>query len=458
LVPPEATKIRPINRLKSMYALRAEVDKMYAAGEQAATEGKPVAWVMLGQWAEPILTAMDVISIYPENYGSVCAAAGKALPYLEVSDAEGFPSHVCGYARNCIGYAAKMQELGGVIPPQAPLGGMPPPTLLVASSEICDSRFKWFQALGRYFGAPLWTVESPYPGLKESLEEGTDERCIQFLLTQLGEFVSFLEQLLGRKMDWDRLDEVARGLAGVNRLRWEINRLRLARPGPMHSRDLWSTITAAFFRGAESKAVLDSFRKMLEEVKQRVENGASALNVPEKYRLSFDGLPPWHSLDIFDKLAARGWNFVIESNYRPYTPVNIDLTKYADPLERYVRERFQSTNNTLEVEYTPEEAAAIRDEIRRTGTSAILAVKHVRDCQCDGMVIHILLSCRSASLNLCAMQQKAMDLLKVPALVMEGDMVNASLFDPADLLKKAEAFEETMAYYRQVRIEATEER
>jgi benzoyl-CoA reductase/2-hydroxyglutaryl-CoA dehydratase subunit BcrC/BadD/HgdB len=450
----EKPKIKAINRLKSMYALRAEVDKMYADGEQATTEHKTVAWVMLGQWAEPILTAMDVISIYPENYGSVCAAAGKAAPYLEISDAEGFPSHVCGYARNCFGYSTKMKELGGVIPPGAPMGGMPAPNLLVASSEICDARFKWFQALGRYFNAPLWTVESPYPSLKESLEPGTDERSIKFLITQLREFVSFLEQLLGRKMNWDKLDETARGLAGINRLRWEINRLRKARPGPMHSKDLWSTITAAFFRGSESKVVLDGFQKMLEEVKQRAETGVSALNVPEKYRLSFDGLPPWHSLDIFDKLAERGWNFVIESNYRPYTPVNIDLSKYADPLERYVRERYQSNNNILAVEYSPEEAASIRDEVKRTGNSTILAIKHVRDCQCDGMVIHILLSCRSASLNLCAMQQKAIDLLKVPALVLEGDMVNASLFDPAEVLKKAEAFEETMSYYRQIRKES----
>jgi benzoyl-CoA reductase/2-hydroxyglutaryl-CoA dehydratase subunit BcrC/BadD/HgdB len=454
LVTSGPAKIKSINRLKSMYALRAEVDKMYEAGEQASTEGRPIAWVMLGQWAEPILTAMDVLSIYPENYGSVCAAAGKAAPFLEISDAEGFPSHVCGYARNCFGYSARMRELGGAIPPSAPMGGMPAPTLLVASSEICDARFKWFQALGRYFKAPLWTIESPYPGLKESLEAGTDERCIRFLVGQLKEFVNFLEQLLGRKMDYDKLDEITRGLIGINRLRWEINRLRAARPGPMHSKDLWSTITAAFFRGSESRAVLDGFQKMLEEVKQRAENGVSALNVKEKYRLSFDGLPPWHSLNIFDKLAERGWNFVIESNYRPFTPVNIDLSRYRDPLERYVRERYQSTSNILAVEYTPEEAAVIRDEIRRTGSAAILAVKHVRDCQCDGVVIHILLSCRSASLNLCAFQQKAMDILKVPALVMEGDMVNASLFDPAEVLKRAEAFEETMDYYRQVRREA----
>ena len=248
---PEKVKIRPINRLQSMYALRAEVDKMYEAGEKARAEGKPVAWVMLGQWAEPILTAMDVITIYPENYGSVCAAAGKALPFLELSDAEGFPTHICGYARNCFGYSVKMLESNGNIPPEAPMGGMPRPDLLVASSEICDARFKWFQALGRYFKAPLWTIETPYPGLRESLEKGSDERNIKFIGTQLKEFVNFLEQNLGKRMDWDKLDSTARGIAQLNRIRWEINRLRRARPGPMHSRDFWSSMSAALFRGSD---------------------------------------------------------------------------------------------------------------------------------------------------------------------------------------------------------------
>jgi benzoyl-CoA reductase subunit B len=445
----EKTKKRAINRLKSMYALRAEVDKMYEGGD----EGKPVAWVMLGQWAEPILTAMDILSIYPENYGSVCAAAGKATPYLEISDAEGYPNHLCGYARNCFGYSVKMLEGGGAIPADAPMGGMSKPKLMVASAEICDARFKWFQALGRYFEAPLWAIESPSTGLKESLEEGSDDRAIQFLVKQLKDFVAYLEHLLGKKMDWDKFDEISREKADLNRIRWEINRLRKAHPGPMHSKDFWSSMSAALFRGSDLKVVTDSFLKLKEEVKERAEKGISALNVEERFRLSFDGLPPWHSLNIFDQLAEKGWNFVIESNYKPYTPVNADLSKYSDPMERYVRERYQSTNNLLEVEYTADEAAVIREEIKRTGTSAQLAIKHVRDCQCDGVVIHILLSCRSASFNLLAFQQKVLDLLKVPALVMEGDMVDASLFNPTEILKKAEAFEETMVYYRQVRKE-----
>jgi benzoyl-CoA reductase/2-hydroxyglutaryl-CoA dehydratase subunit BcrC/BadD/HgdB len=453
MVSAEGTKIRPINRLRSMYALRAEVDKMYQVAERAKEEGKPVAWVMVGQWAGTILDSMDVVSIYPENYGTVCAAAGKVAPLLEISDAEGFPSHVCGYARNCFGYSVKMLESGGAVPADAPMGGMPSPNVLIASAEICDARFKWFQALGRYFNVPVWTVESPYPSLRESLEKSSDECSIRFLTEQLREFVNFLEQLLGKKMNWEKLDNIARGKTVINRIRWEINRLRRARPGPMHSRDFWSSMSAGLYGGSDQSVVVNCFQKLFDEVKDRVKNGTAGINGEEKFRLSFEGLPPWHSLGIFDKLAEKGWNFVIETIYKPWTPVNIDANKYGDPLERYVRERYQSTNNLLEVEYTPDEATLIREEILRTGTSPQLAVRHVCDYQCDGVFIHLLLSCRSASYNLCSFQQKLMDILKVPALVIEGDMVDASLFDTNEILKRAEAFEETMAYYRQVRKE-----
>ena len=51
----QEVKTRPLNRLKSMYALRAEVDKMYQGGAEASEEGKPVAWVMLEGWANAIL-------------------------------------------------------------------------------------------------------------------------------------------------------------------------------------------------------------------------------------------------------------------------------------------------------------------------------------------------------------------------------------------------------------------
>ena len=50
-------------------------------------------------------------------------------------------------------------------------------------------------------------------------------------------------------------------------------------------------------------------------------------------------------------------------------------------------------------------------------------------------------------------QDQLMKKLKVPSLMIEGDIVDLKLFDPADALRKAETFEETMNHYQKVRKE-----
>ncbi len=450
----QETKTRALNRLQSMYALRAEVDKMYEGGVEASDEGKPVAWVMLEGWSNAILNAMDVKTVFPENYASVCAAQGVATPFLERSEAEGFPTHLCGYARTTVGYSARMMDLDGEIPPEAPAGGMPKPTLLLGSGEACDARIKWFQSLGRFFDAPVWMLESPAPASRESLSEGAYERNVNFLTEELKAFVTFLEKLLGKKMEWDKLEYTGGGTAEINRLRWEINELRKSRPGPMHTRDFWSCMSAALFRGAANpEVIIEGHQKMYDEVKYRVDNKIAAINREERYRLSFEGLPPWHSLGFLEQLAERGWNFVIESAYSPSKPIEIDVSNYSDPMERYVRSRYRSFSQSIDEDYEPEEAAQIKEEIKRTGTSRRLGFKRISDYQCDGTLLHILITCRAASSGLKLLQERMLDVVKVPSLVMEGDIIDTSLFNPTEAMRQAEAFEETMDHYRKIRKE-----
>ena len=435
-----------------MYALRALVDEMYQSSLEAKKEGKPVAWCMLdGGYGGPFLNAMDVESVYPENYGTICAASGAAAPFLERSAAEGFPDHLCGYARNCLGYTATMTELGE-IPPDAPTGGMPRPMLLLSSGMVCDARFKWFQALGRYLNAPVWTLEVPRPGMRESLMEGAYERNVDFIVKELRVFVTFLEGLLGEKMDWDKFEQDVNTTIEMDRVWFEVNELRKARPGPMHSRDFWSSMSASALRTTNPKRVTDLYRKMYDEVKDRVDNKIAGINREEKYRLTFVGLPPWHSLGFFDQLAERGWNFVIEQAYHPPRP--IDLSWVKDPIEKLVRYRYQGLDHQIDDIFEPEEAAKVREEIIECGYSHQVAVRDAMDYQCDGAILHTLLTCRGTTAPLLLAQNRLMEVWKVPSLVIEGDIVDQTLFDPVDALRKAEAFEETMDHYKKVRKEA----
>ncbi len=435
-------KKRVISKLETMYPLRALVNEMYKKGVEAGKAGKPVAWSMLNWWhGDLILRAMGIEAVYPENYGTVCAAFGAAPDYLQRSDSAGFPNHMCGYARNCIGYTARMHELGE-IPPEAPMGGMPKPMLLVSSGFLCDARYKWFQALGRYLDAPVWTLEIPHPGVKEWAIEGAYEHDIKFMVDELKEFVVFLEHLLGKKMDWDKLEELIEDITEINRVWYEVNELRKAKPCPMHSRHFWSSMPAALFALGDLKESLELYQKMYDEVKYRVDNKIGAIP-EEKYRLAFAELPPWHSLDFFDQLAERGWNFVVESwVYHPPKP--LDLSKVSHPLERIARYTYQWLTGYYGNAFKAEEW---------WGYLAYPYLESVRDYQCDGALFHPLITCRTCTNHLIFLQDRLMKKLKVPSLMVEGDIVDLKLFNPADALRKAEAFEEMMEHYRKVRRE-----
>ncbi|MBI2832343.1 MAG: 2-hydroxyacyl-CoA dehydratase [Chloroflexi bacterium] len=436
-------KKKAINRLQTMYPLRAQIDSMYKRSVEAAKSGKPTAWCQVNWWhADPVLLAMDVEVIYPENYGAVCAADGVAQSYLDNSDAAGFPNYLCGYARNCIGYAARMKELGE-IPPEAPLGGMAKPALFLSSSALCDARYKWFQALGRYLDAPIWEVELPHPGVIESQMEGAYEQNIRFMVEGLKEFVAFLENLLGKKMDWAKLEETVNDFLELNRLWYEINELRKARPCPMHSRDFWTCMTASLYPSGNLKDSQKLYRDMMVEMKDRVSKKTGAVE-PEKYRMVFAELPPWHDLKIFDELAERGWNFVVESwAYHPPQP--IDLSKVSDPLERIARQTYQW--------FTGYFKEALRND-EHMGYFAYPYLKFAQDYQCDGAFLHPLLSCRTATNHLMMVRDRLMQKFKVPSMVVEGDIVDLKFFDHAEAIRKALAFEEIMDNYKEERKKA----
>jgi benzoyl-CoA reductase subunit B len=436
----EATKKKAINRLKTMYPLRALVDGMYEKAVEASNEGKPVAWCMVNWWGgDVVLRAMDVACIYPEDYGAVCAAFNAAPAYLSRCDEDGFPTHMCGYARNGIGYAAMLRDQGK-IPENAPMAGMPKPTLLLGSAYFCDTRYKWFQALARYMDAPLWVLEMPHPGVKENEIEGAREHDIQFLVSELKGFTGFLEKLLGKKMDYDRLEELVDNTIDMNRAWYEVNELRKAKPCPMHSRDFWSSMPASLYMAADPKETAKLYRNMYQEVKTLVDSGQGAID-NEKYRLAFAELPPWHSLKFFDQLAERGWNFVIESwAYHPPKP--IDLSHVKDPVEKVARLTYQYFTGFFE---------GARANEDWWGYFEHPYLEYAREYQCDGIFLHPLLTCRTATNHLMVVQDQALKRLNVPSIVIEGDIVDLGLFDPADALRKAETFEETMDHYREVR-------
>jgi hypothetical protein len=182
---------------------------------------------------------------------------------------------------------------------------------------------------------------------------------------------------------------------------------------------------------------------MYREVEDRVHSHVGA-SPDEKYRLVFAELPPWHSLAFFDRLAERGWNFVVESfGYHP--PIPLDLSRVSDPLERITKFSLQFLVGYYE---------DARKQNVLGGTSAYPYLKYAKEWKCDGALLHPLISCRSASTHLPYVSDMLIEKLRVPSLSIEGDIVDLRLFNPEDALAKAEPFEETMEHYRKMRRQA----
>ena len=148
------TKEKQTRSAKSMETARKAGyfgKKMLKKAHLAHQEGRPVGWSMVTWYeGELIAEAMGIELVFPENYGALCAALRRAEPYLERSGSDGFPATLCGYARNCFGFASMMAENNMEPPKDAPAGGMPKPTLMIGSGALCDGPFKWFEAIRRY--------------------------------------------------------------------------------------------------------------------------------------------------------------------------------------------------------------------------------------------------------------------------------------------------------------------
>ena len=100
-------------------------------------------------------------------------------------------------------------------------------------------------------------------------------------------------------MDWAKLEELIDLAVKIHETTWQISEARKAIPGPMHSTDFWSSMPPALFFAGDMKVALKCYQDMLAEVQERVNNKVAGINYPERYRLIFAELPPWHSPEIF---------------------------------------------------------------------------------------------------------------------------------------------------------------
>ena len=407
----------------------------YAKAQQASKEGRPVAWCMVGIPAS-IMAAMGVETVFPENFGTVSAATQTAVPFIEQAEADGFSVDICSYARVGLGYAAKLQELGGQTPPGAARGGMAYPSLLIAPTAGCDPRYKWFHAFRRYLDIPVFLYDSQMPSDDvDCRDPDVAKSYIEHNLTQLRSLVRFIETHTGQKLDRKMLADTMDKSQQAGRYWYELNQLRKATPSPMPSQDYFALIAPnMYMRGTQE--IVDFFREVRDEVKERVEKGIGVIPV-EKYRLLWGGIPLWFNMGIFNYFESMGAVFACETTYGHGSKYVGEIDE-KDPLKSMVEQGY----------WTMVEERTDSEESECGTRQADRFMELVRDYSVDGVIMHNTRSCRAVAIGQQHTKNILRDYLKVPSMFIETDMGDARSYSDAQVKMRIAAFMETLEAVR----------
>ena len=393
-------------KFRSATRMREIMTEYYIEAKSAQQSGKKVAWITSGGPVEPLIV-MDVIPVYPENYGAMIGASHMGGDLCEKAEALGYSTDLCSYARADIACA---RENGG------PIGGLPRPDMLICCNNICGTVLKWYEVQARYFNVPLYIFDTPF------CHTEFPEEARRYVRSQLDEYVAFLEQTCGKAFDMSKSMEVGRLSIEGQRLWQAVLDTAAHKPAPMTAFDAFFFLALIVtLRG--TKTVVDFYKELLAEMKERIENGISAIE-NERYRLLWDNLPIWYRLKwLSETFASHGASLVADT----YTTAWCGSMKYIDE---------NNFIDSMAEAYTRIWLNIGIDEMVKT------VLDMIDKYEVDGVVVHSNRSCKPYSFGQYDIQRIIQDQKGIPCMMIESHMNDERSFSESQAATRIDAFME----------------
>jgi bcr-type benzoyl-CoA reductase subunit B len=395
-------------KIKSVLKMKEIMTHYYIEAKTAGETGKKISWITSGGPVE-LLIAMDVIPVYPENYGAMIGASHMGVDLCEKAESMGYSRDLCSYARADI---ACSTVDGG------PIGGLPRPDMLICCNNICGTVLKWYEVQARFYNVPLFIMDTPVCHTEFSNEVRT------YVKRQVEEYILFLEQICGKKLDRDRMAEVGRLSIEGQRLWQAVLDTAVHKPAPMSAFDAFFHLALIVtLRGTQ--IAVDYYRMLLAEMNTRISEGISAVPF-EKYRLLWDNLPVWYRTRwLSEKFAARGACLVADT----YTSAWCGSMKYIDPSDfiNTLAEGYSRIYLNIGVDQMADEVIAMIDKY---------------DVQ--GLVMHSNRSCKPYSFGQYDIRRIIQEKRGIPTLMLEADMVDERSFSESQVETRIDAFMEML--------------
>lgn len=396
----EKRKVKSLGRMKDI------MTRYYIGAKTARQNNKKVAWITSGGPVEPLLV-MDVIPVYPENYGAMIGASKMGVELCGVAEGMGYSQDLCSYARGDIG---QIETKGG------PIGGLPEPDMLICCNNICGTVLKWYEVVARKYNVPLFIFDTPI--VHTEISDGARK----YVRAQIDEYIAFLEEQCGKKFDYDRMIQVGKLSVEAQKLWRDVLSISANKPAPISAFDAFFHLALIVtLRGTEE--CVDYYKGLLVEMQERAKEGISA--VPrEKYRLLWDNLPVWYKTRwLSDKLASHDACLVADT-YTSAWSAQVDLLDENDFITS-MAEGYSSIFLNI-----------------GTDKMAKMVLAMIDKYDVDGIIFHSNRSCKPYSLGQYDIQKIVLKERNLPSLIIEADMCDERSFSESQISTRIDAFME----------------
>lgn len=394
-----------------------EMKKLMAAHftelAEAKLKGQPkVAWCTSVGPAE-LLHAMGFLVYYPENHGALLGATRTATEYIPAANAVGYSPEICSYLTADIGAYLK-----GFTPLAKAYGltEVPRADVLVYNTNQCRDVQDWFAFYAREWNVPLIGVHT-HRNIKE-----VKEYHIADLAEQIRAMIPLLEEVSGNRFDIDRLRETVALSLECTRLWRRVLECGAAKPSPLTFFDATIHMApAVVLRGLPQAN--DYYRLLLNELEDRIKNGVAAVE-GERHRLYWDGMPIWGKLR---ELSQQFMN--LQTNIVASTYCNSWIFDAFDPSQPF---------ESMARAYT--ELFIVRDESYKEAYME----QWIKSFSIDGIIFHDARTCPNNSNSRYGMPQRISDRIKLPVLVINGDLNDLRCYSEEQTRTNIEAFVEQL--------------
>jgi benzoyl-CoA reductase/2-hydroxyglutaryl-CoA dehydratase subunit BcrC/BadD/HgdB len=341
---------------------------------------------------------LGVTPVHPETIAATAANLGLSRDAINCAESSGYSSDICSFYRCAIGLDME--------------GLLPPPDVVVSASYLCDGAVKSFNNISRNYGCEHYLLDVPYHHTEKSR---------QYVAGQLREMALTIAKKQGKPFDEERLAGALRLSNEAREYLLKINELRKVSPCPLSAEDATSYMSDMQFFSPGSRAGVEFYRAMYEELKAKVASGLGAVT-KERFRLLWlHYIRPYYPNEIISYLEANGasvcFNEATHVYWEPLDPNN--------PFES-LADKVLSIPNGGPLERRAE-----------------LALKLAADYNVDGVIHFSHWGCRQS----CGGEYVIRDLMRkrdIPMLILDGDSTDSRNYSKEQTKLRLEAFLEML--------------